>query len=166
MSTAHGQVNTKTAEFRELHFQTLDDALAEARRIAQADRGGTLRRTGNWTAGQVFGHLAAWVGYGFDGHSLKPPWFIKFILRMQKKKFLTRVTHRGVSIPGVEGGTLAREVFPTEEGLARLEAAYERLRAAAPTIPNVLFGHMTHDEWIRLHLRHAELHMGYLWPKD
>lgn len=166
MSRAHAQaVDTAKAEFRKLGFATLDDAIAEARRIADAERAGRLRRTGNWTAGQCFGHLAAWVNYGFDGHSLKPPWFIKFILRMQKKKFLTKVTHRGVYIPGVEGGTLARDEMPLEEGLSRLEKAYERLRHSSPAIPNVLFGHMTHDEWIRLHLRHSELHMGYLWPQ-
>jgi hypothetical protein len=39
-----------------------------------------------------------------------------------------------------------------------------RLKAAPPSGPNVIFGPMSHQEWQSMHLRHAELHLGYLHP--
>jgi len=50
--------------------------------------------------------------------------------------------------------------LPTGEGAARLAAAWARLQRAAPTVDNPIFGHLTHDEWQQMHLRHAELHLG------
>ena len=40
--------------------------------------------------------------------------------------------------------------------------AFERLQASCPPHENILFGKLTHDEWIQMNLRHAELHLGFL----
>jgi hypothetical protein len=69
---------------------------------------------------------------------------------------------RGVRIPGIAGGTCATEAVPLEDGVSRLRRSFERLKAQAPTHPSVIFGPMTHDEWIKINLRHAELHLSYL----
>ena len=53
----------------------------------------------------------------------------------------------------------------TEAGLARLRRAMERLKAEAPSKPQAIFGPMTHEEWVALHLRHAEMHLGFLVPE-
>ena len=37
-----------------------------------------------------------------------------------------------------------------------------RLRRSAPKDPNPLFGRLTHEQWVQLNLRHAELHLGNL----
>jgi len=55
-----------------LRFSNHEDLWREIDRIAAADRAGRLRRTGNWTAGQTFGHLAAWTNFPYDGY---PPGF-------------------------------------------------------------------------------------------
>ena len=52
-----------------------------------------------------------------------------------------------------------------DEGLRRYRAAMERLRATAPTIPNPVFGRLTHEQWIQLNLRHAELHLSFQIPR-
>lgn len=159
-------VNTKTSEHRTLRFHSIDDALAEADRIAAADRAGSLRTSGNWTAGQVFGHIATWMEYPYDGYpsTVRPPWFVKLILRMMKTKFLRGPLPRGARIPKFPEGTLGTEPLSTDEGLTRLTRALHRLKAAPPHHPNPIFGVLTHDEWIAGNLRHAELHMGYLHP--
>ena len=61
-------IDTKTASRRALHFNTIPDAIAEADRLAAADRAGKLKQLGNWTLGQNLGHLASWVDYSFMGH--------------------------------------------------------------------------------------------------
>lgn len=70
----------------------------------------------------------------------------------------------GVRIPGVEGGTHGIQPYSTAEGLARLETAAGRLERECPTRPNPVFGVMTHEEWMALHVNHARLHFGFFIP--
>ena len=161
------QINTgKVKDRRPLRFSALDEMLADVERIAAAERAGKLRRTGNWTAGQTFGHLATWINFAYDGYppDMKPPWFIKVILKFQKNKFVRGPMPSGVKIPGVEGGTKGTEPIGLDEGLTRLRSAINRLSAAAPTHPNPIFGPMSHDEWKGMHMRHGELHLSFLQP--
>ncbi|MCA9289228.1 MAG: DUF1569 domain-containing protein [Phycisphaerales bacterium] len=158
-----GTIDTKTAEHRAIRFENLDEMVREAERLVWAEREGTLRATGNWSLGQALGHVASWMDYPFDGYppEVRPPWFIKLILRTQKKKFLNAGLQRGVKIPGIKGGTLAIRDEPADEALAHLRKATQRLKAQAPTRPNPIFGPLTHEEWTKGNLRHAELHLGF-----
>lgn len=148
-----------------LRFDSIGQVMAEVDRLVDAERGGRLRRLGNWTLGQTFGHLAAWVEYSYTGSPLKVPFFIKWILRLRKRKFLYGPMRTGVKIPGVEGGTLATESLPLDEALDRMRRVMERLESEAPTAPNPIFGLLKHEQWMALHVRHAELHLGFLIPE-
>lgn len=162
VTTSSPSVDTsKVSGRRTLRFANLDEALADAEKLVGAERAGQLVRVGNWTLGQALGHLAAWVGYGFDGPPIRPPWFVKLILRTRKNKYLNHGMPAGVHIPRVEGGTLATERLSTDDGLAKYRAAVDRLRAGCPEQPNVIFGRLTHAEWIQLNCRHAELHLSF-----
>jgi len=154
----------KCAGRRPLRFESIDQMMAEVDRLVEAERAGRLRRVGNWTLGQTLGHLATWAEYGFTGTPLKPPFFIRWVLRLSKRKFLHDPMRAGVKIPGVEGGTLATAPMPVDEALGRMRRVMERLKLEAPTLPNVIFGPLKHEEWIALNLRHAELHLGFLVP--
>ena len=152
----------KVAGRRELRFESLDEVLAEVERLAAAERAGRLRRLGNWTLGQTLGHLASWAEYSYTGAPLKAPFFVKWFLRLRKRKFLYGRMGAGVRVPRVEGGTLATEPVPLDEGLERMRRVLGRLKSEAPTAPNVIFGPLSHDEWVALHCRHAELHLSFL----
>ena len=155
----------KIAGRRVLHFNSIDQLLEEVDRLAAAERAGRLKRLGNWTLGQNLGHLATWTEYIYTGVPLKPPFFIRWILRFQKKKFLVGPMPAGVKIPRVKGGTLGTDALPLEEGLRRYKAVLQRLKAEPPTLPSPIFGKMTHEESIALTLRHAELHLGFFVPE-
>ncbi|MBY0309450.1 MAG: DUF1569 domain-containing protein [Phycisphaerales bacterium] len=150
---------------RTLHFASIEDALRDARTLADADARGTLKPVGNWTLGQAFGHVAGWIEFALGGYppELRPPWFVKLLVRPFKSRYL-KALPPGVRIPRIAGGTLNTEVMPTQEGLARLTAAWNRLSTTPPTHENPIFGPMAHDEWISLNLRHAELHQGFFLP--
>jgi hypothetical protein len=150
---------------RKLRFESINEMMSEVERLVQAEKAGRLQRIGNWTLGQALGHLAVWSEYAYTGSPLKPPFFIKVLLRLRKQKFLYGPMRAGVKIPGVPGGTLATEPMPLNEALARLRRVMERLKKEAPTAPNVIFGPLTHDESIALNLRHAELHLGFFVPE-
>jgi hypothetical protein len=157
----------RVGDRRKLRFANSRELLADAERIAAADRAGRLRRSGNWTAGQAFGHLAAWASYPYDGYPprLHAPWFIKLIIRLKKRQFLHGSMPGGVRIPKVEGGTAGTEPLSLDDGLSRLKEAWQRLDARPPEAPNPIFGPLTHDEWKAINLRHAELHLSFLHPQ-
>ncbi|HUN82575.1 MAG TPA: DUF1569 domain-containing protein [Phycisphaerae bacterium] len=158
-------VDTKTAERRPLRFHSVDELLAEVNRLVAADKAGKLRHTGNWTLGQALGHLAAWIDYGYEGYPLgKPPWFVRVVLKLMKKKYLRDGMPGGVKIPKTAEGTFGTEVMSAEEGAARLKKALVRMQAEEPKYPSPAWGHMPRDERIAINLRHAELHLSYFHP--
>jgi hypothetical protein len=119
--SASSPVDTaKVAGRRLLRFETIDQMMAEVDRLVVAEQAGRLQRLGNWTLGQTLGHLAGWMEFGYTGVPLKVPIFLKWIFRLQKKKFLYGPMRAGARIPHVEGGTLATEPLSLEEGLTQV----------------------------------------------
>ena len=158
-------VNTKVADRRRLRFSTVDELLADVDRLVAAEKAGSLRRTGNWTAGQVFGHLATWTNFAYEGYPFRPPWFIRWILRKKKAAYLRDGMPAGVRIPKVPNGTFGTELMGTEEGAKRLRGALLRLKSGEPPkFDSPAFGKLNHEERIAMNLRHAELHLSFLHP--
>lgn len=150
---------------RTLSFSTFDAVLADAEKIGAADRAGRVRRLGNWTPGMILTHIAAFASFPYDGYPevlAHPPWFIKFILKRMKNRYIHKALPAGVHIPKVPGGTVGMDDVPTEEGLRRLRGALERMKRMPPSTPNVIFGPLTSEEWMALQCRHAELHFSFL----
>ena len=58
---------------RRLHFQSLDEVLAEAEHLAVIP----TRRLGNWTLGQNLMHLAKVYEKSIDGTDYRPGWFVR-----------------------------------------------------------------------------------------
>ncbi len=149
---------------RRLRFESLDAVLADAEQLTRADRAGNLKRLGNWSLGTTLGHLAGWMNFAFDGTPLNPPWFVRILLRLGKRRYLRETLRPGVRLSGVPAGTLCTDELSTDEGLSRLRAAVERFGGGAPLRPDSFFGPLTRDEHIALHCRHAELHLGFFIP--
>lgn len=152
---------------RRLRFNTIDECIAEIDRIVAADSRGTLRRLGNWSPGQVFGHVAAWIEYGWDGYPpiKKPPFLVRWLVPIMARRFARRGLPAGFRIPGVRGGTHGIEELETSVGAERLKKALVRLKSREEAIHHsVAMGPLTMDERIQLNLRHAELHLSFLVP--
>lgn len=162
MST--GQVRNR----RQLWFATIDDAVAEVDRIEEADKAGRLKAIGSWTPGQILAHVAAWIEYGYDGYPMQPPpWFIRQFLRWRVKKYLRVGMPAGVRIPNVKNGTYGTEPLGTADAAARLRRAFLRLRSGEPArFDSPAFGPMSHEDRVRLNLRHAELHLSFLIDQE
>ena len=54
---------------------------------------------------------------------------------------------------------------PLDEGLEMFRRSIQRLEKTPPPMPSPVFGPMTHDEWKRLAMRHAELHLSFFKPR-
>jgi hypothetical protein len=149
---------------RSLRLESLADLSSELERIEQADREGRLETTGQWTAGQILAHLAAWIEYGYEGYPMqKPPLLLRWFLRWKLPSYLQHGMGAGVRIPGVPGGTYGIDRMEVARAAERLHRAIGRLSAKEPCPhESPAFGAMTFEDRVRLNLRHAELHLGFL----
>jgi hypothetical protein len=149
------------AQRRELMFHSIDEVLREVDALLEGARAGRVKTCGNWTLGQILNHLAAWAEYSYTGMPMKVPWFVRLLLRGRRHKFINEPMRAGVRIPKVEGGTLATEPAEVEPAAGRYRAVLERLKREHPNRKHPIFGDMPHEDWIKLQLRHAELHLGF-----
>ena len=160
-------INTrKVKDRRQLRFENFGDALRDAEMLADAERRGALRATGNWELGQAIGHVAAWAKYPLDGYPPLPrmPWFLRVLIPLLKNSFLNSRLPAGANIRGVPNGTLATERMETDAALRELREAFGRLERQMPAKPNPVLGPLSHEDWIKLNLRHAELHFSFFHP--
>jgi Protein of unknown function (DUF1569) len=157
-------VNTSKITRRRLRFETIDDLLAELDRIEQANLAGRLTVQGNWSAGQIVSHIAAWVEYGWVGYPVKPPpFFIRWILKFMLKKYLRSGMPAGLRIPGTKEGTFGQDNVPVPQAIDRLRSCLQRLKDGEQArFDSPAFGPMSHEDRIKLNLRHAELHLSFL----
>jgi hypothetical protein len=161
-SAALARVDTTRIKPRQLELHSPAAALAEARRLAALSRVGRLQAMGNWSPGTVFAHLAWWVEAIDNGKMPKAPWFVRMLGPLMKRKLLAGTPAPGMRMHGAPSGTFGDEPCDLEEGLARLERAMNRLERQRFPERHPVFGPMSPREWVALHLRHAELHMGFL----
>ncbi len=152
---------------RQLRFESFDEVIREAERLAEAEQAGKLRSLGNWKLGQAIGHLASWARYPLDGYPPMPklPWLLRVITPLLRGRFLNKGLPAGARIPGVPEGTFATEPMETDQALVALRKALPRLQSQMPTVPNPILGPLTHEEWVILNLRHAELHLSFFQLK-
>lgn len=158
-------IDTKKVTRRKLQFQSIDDVFADIDKVVAAAHAGTVQSLGNWKPGQVFAHLAAWIEYGYVGYPVKTPWFIAFILKRLLKGILKNGMRPGVRIPGLSAGTTGQDDQPVDEAAERLKRAFLRLKNGEQCPhDSPAFGSMSHEDRIKLNLRHAELHLSFLQP--
>ena len=159
-------INTRKVPRRELSFHCTGCLKEELARIEAAHRAGTLRQTGFWTPGENLDHVAKVWELSLDGFppEARVPFFIRIVARLMKGRMTSGKTlPSGFKIPKGGEYMLPRAGCSLDEGLDRLRKLLERLdRGEQMTVPSPAFGPMTHDEWMRLHLAHAQLHLGFI----
>jgi hypothetical protein len=157
-------VDTRKAPRRELNFKCLRCLAKDLDALDAAHARGTLRTTGNWTAGEILDHCAILFECGLDGPKVVAPWFARVFGRLMRRSVLKpRTMPAGYQLPDEARALFPRPGVPYEEGMARLRAALARIeRGERMTHPSGFLGPMTHDEWVRLNLNHTQLHLGFM----
>lgn len=152
---------------RELQFETLADAAAEAQRLLLG-----YESTGNWTLAQVCGHCQNWLTYPMDGFP-KPNMFMGGMLWMMKvtvgKGMMRKAIETGkmraggptmpASIPSSDADDKAA-VDDFVSTVQRFESFQGKLH------PSPLFGENDKDTTTKLHLVHCAHHFSFLKPKN
>ncbi len=159
-------IKTKNAPRRALSFHCTKCLRSELASLQAAHAAGTLTHTGNWSEGEILDHVAKLWEFAFDGFPEKvaPNFIIKLIARTMKGKFTSGKTlPAGFNLPKHASFMLPTSGVSFDDGLARLTRVLDRMdRGERMTVVSPAFGALTHDEWMRLHLGHAQLHIGFM----
>jgi Protein of unknown function (DUF1569) len=150
----------KVANRRQLHFDTPADILADVERLNQ----GPVKALGNWSGGQILKHLALVMNGSIDGIPTRPPWAMRLLGRLLKKRALRKGMPPGYQHKGEAARAIVPPPTSWEEGLTLFRQAIHRLQTETKREPSPFLGPMTREEWDQLHCRHAELHLSFLLP--
>jgi hypothetical protein len=153
---------TKVQGRRKLNYATLREVADDAERLAAGD----VRALGNWSPGQIFAHLARSFNSSIDGFGFTAPWYFRLMGRVMKSRMLKSDMPPGFRLPDYAAPVLVPGPTSTEEGLAALRAAVDRLEREPNRAPNPVLGTLTRDEWTQLHRKHAALHMSFLTSQN
>lgn len=171
MAAVKTKQERKAAPRRSLRFNSLDDLARDLDAIEAGHRAGTLDTTGNWTPGENLHHCAKVWAFALDGWppDAKPPAFVKFIVKTFFRKSAVSGKPAPIGIPfpkGLEDAFGPKPGATFEEGMGAMRRGVERVRSGERfTKDSPLFGHLTHDEWLRLHLGHCAMHLSFLHPE-
>jgi len=156
-------INTKTAPRRELHFESMQDILDDA----QAATAGPHETTGNWSSGQIITHVGELIDVSLHGTDAKMPLPLRVMGRVLRPWLLTRPINPGLKIPkGMRPRFTPPQDVPLDRAMQRFGALCEEAKQpGSMTHPSPLLGRITHDQWVQMHCRHAELHFSFIQPE-
>lgn len=151
------KIDTKKVEGRrKLHFNCVDEILADAEKMAASDS----KTIGNWSQGQIYRHVGETMNQSIDGIDFNPAWPIKVFGRLLKRRILTNPMSPGFQLP--KSTKLLPPEISDEDGLQYLRDAVARLQNESKRSDSPFLGKMTKDDWTLLHCRHCEHHMSYI----
>jgi hypothetical protein len=146
---------------RKLDYRSFEELLADVDRLGS----GPVKVLGNWSPGQIFRHLATVYNGSIDGFAMTFPWYLRLMSKPIKKMLLSGSMPPGFRLKPAAAAILVPPDTETEEGLAELRAAVARLEREPRRARHPMFGDIAREEWDRLHLKHASLHMSFLVPE-
>ena len=154
----------KPQRARQLRFETLDDILAEARKIAANPNAPS---NGAWTPAQNVWHVGRFLKAGVEGYPAKVPLFLKLIGPLLKKQFTTKGFNPGIKLPAQAANHMVAPADTTmDQAMDMFESAVAGAKAKGFLPKNPMMGKMTQQQWIDLHCRHAEMHFGMIELTD
>ena len=146
---------------RQVQFASYDELLADIDRLSS----GPVTALGNWSPGQAFAHLARAYNSSIDGFSMTFPFPMRLMGKLFRKKLLTMQMPPGFKLPAAGAKAMVPPATATEDGAAQLRAAIERLKREHHRANHPMMGPLTREEWDRVHLTHARLHLSFLIPQ-
>jgi hypothetical protein len=153
---------TKVQGRRELRFNSLEDIRVDVETLAASPN---LRTLGNWSAGQIFQHLATTINCSIDGFGFTVSRPMRLMARLFKNKVLNGSMGPGFNLPRNAAERLLAPPTSLEDGLRNLRHALERMKSENQRAPSPFFGKMTNEDWVHLHCRHSELHLSFIVPE-
>ncbi len=149
---------------RQLKFSCQNCIMGDIDKLAR----GRVRSTGNWSPGRIVQHITEMINGSLDGFppEMKAPIVIRIPARFLKKRMLGRPWQPGIRLPKQFEALLPPGDIEFETARENLRRAVRRLETEQMQAKSPVFGPMSHQDWMKLHCRHAELHFSFLHPEE
>jgi len=150
-------------ERRKLTFESLEEIIAEAERLAR----GEVRTTGHHTFGQILNHLAVSQNVSSGLATAPPPPFFMRLMRpiIKRVAINSRPLKPGIKLPAKgESFFWPNKDFEVAEALQHLKESSEYYNSHGPLAVHPFFGKLTTVEADSLNYRHAALHLSFVHP--
>ena len=151
----------KVTDRRRLSFRSLDDIQADV----EALDGAAVRTTGNWTAAQIVQHVTDVITLSVDGFGFRLALPLRVLGRLLRSQALRRPMRPGFNVPAAMRARLPSDQLPFEQAVASFCQAIGRAESERMTVASPFLGPMTHEQWVQLHCRHAEMHLSFVHPE-
>jgi hypothetical protein len=151
---------------RRVRLQTLDDLEAEIERLTAAAAAGKVRPLGNWSPAQVLWHVGRFMEPSIDSFPFRyrrgPQWLVWLFRRVAWRWLIAKAFRPGFKNPP-EAALEPSPSVSLAEAAAYLRQQIGRIRSGERmTQACSAEGPYSHEQWVYIHLRHAELHLGFL----
>ncbi len=147
---------------RSLSFTSMDDLLADVQALAACG----AQASGGWTAGQVIWHVAAVIDASVEGVNFTLPLPMRILGRLIRSRSLKKGIPAGViKIPPQAQAEFAPSPDVTfQTAVDLLTSAIQKAKQRRMSAVSPVFGKLSHEQWVQLHCRHAEMHFSFLSP--
>lgn len=148
-------------ERRELSFASLDEAVAEATRLAS----GEVRTTGNHSFGQILEHLARTHDMATGKiEGPRPPLFVRLMMPFVRSSIIKNVKP-GYKLPAkAEAFFWPDQEFDVQEALAHLKESVEHFNTKGPLEKHPIFGKLSREKNTQLNCNHCAMHLSFVHP--
>lgn len=157
-------INTsQVAGRRQLKFSNAQDLIDEIDHILAAP---SIQTLGNWSAAQVFEHLRLTASIGVGEFSVPTPLWMRLAGPLFKPFLLNRPMRSGVKLPkNIDTLICHPNNEDTQQAGRAFQQIVRRLAQGEGIATHPFLGKMTTEDWIKLQMRHAELHLSFLIPQ-
>lgn len=151
----------KVKDRRQLRFGRLHELVDDVEQFE-----GHVRGIGNWSPGQIVGHVARLIECSLDGfEEPNASILVRGILKMMRSSMLNKPMKPGVKLPGKFSFLTPDPDITWEQAVDQLKKVVLRIETGQQMLHrSPILGFLEHEEWIQLHCRHAEMHFSFLLP--
>ncbi|MEE9129307.1 MAG: DUF1569 domain-containing protein [Phycisphaerales bacterium] len=153
------------AQRRKLQFHTMQEILRDVEELGAvtSETGESICADGNWTPAQIVEHVTFFIDGTIDGFDFTAPLLIRVLARPFKKRILTKPMKPGVKLPARMNVLLPDPETTWDDAVSALRDTVARIDSGERMMqPSPLLGAMTHEDWVNLHCRHAEMHFSFM----
>lgn len=150
-----------TPERRELSFSTLNEAVAEAERLAS----GEVRTTGKHTFAQILKHLA--LTHDMSTGKIvgpRPPLMMRILMPLMKSMIIKDVKPGFNLPPKAEAFFWPDQEFEVPQALAHLKESVENYKTNGPLEKHPVFGRLSREKNLELNCKHCAMHLSFVHP--
>lgn len=161
-------INTRRVKNRrKVRLKTMEDLVAEVDRLRSAAAAGSAKQLGNWSPAQVLWHIGKLIQLSFDGFGWRyrhgPEWTMR-LMRWISWHWLIAMAFRPAFKNPPEAAVLEPDLRAEFNDAADfLLQQVRRIHSGEQMTQSCsVDGPYSHEQWIYIHLRHAELHLSFL----